>query len=229
MVSLTISFAPLTPPTRDSLIRLAESYFKLPVDAYSVALAFFAIELPPFIALFASVMGITIPQKIIFYERNSGNMEILLSAYSDLRKVAQALIISSLIVATLIYFIFIVGGLITILIYEIIYGHFFTFPSVFYMFLFMLDPILIILAVSLALLLTVLFPALSSLQTYALTSSPLQIIAYLPSLLLVFVITLIPMSPNDLAIYITPAALVALILTLFSARKTMRRDILVRK
>ncbi len=228
-ISLTISFAPLTPPTRESLRRLAESYFKLPANEYSIALAFFAIEFPPFIALFASVIVAIIPQKVILYERASGNMEILLSAYSDMRKVAQALMISSLIVAGVIYLIFMLSGVVAILIYELIYNHFFIFPSVFYMFLFVLDPILIVLAVSIALLFTITFPALSSIETYALSSNPLQIIAYLPSLLIILVITFIPMSPRDLAIYITPAAVGVLAITLFFAKKTMRRDVLVRK
>ncbi len=229
LISLTITFAPLTPPTEASLRRLAEIYFNVPVNKYSIALAFFAIEFPPFIALFASFIVATIPQKVILYERSSGNMEILLSAYSDMRKIAQALMFSSLIVAGIIYLIFMLTGVVTILIYELIYDNFFTFPSVFYMLLYVLDPILIVLTVSIALLVTITFPTISSIETYALSSSPLQIIAFLPSLLIIFVITFIPVSLNYLAMYIIPVAVGVLAITLFLARKTMRRDVLVRK
>ena len=228
-LSLTISFLPLTPSTKESLRRLAENYFALPPNKYSIALAFFAIEFPPLLALFASVVVSIIPSRIILYERASGNMEILLSYYSDIRKIVYALIISSLILAGLIYLIFMISGIGTILAYETIYHQFFRFPPTFYMFLFVLDPVLIIVAVSISLLLTILFPRLSSIERYFFSSNPIQVIAYLPSLFTILLITFIPVSPQKLGMFMLLASLGILLLTLFLAKKTMKRDVLVRK
>ncbi len=227
-VSLTITFA-ATPQTEASLRYLAESYFHAPVNQYSIALAFFAIEFPFIIPLFGSIIVSIIPQSVILYERSSGNMEILLSAYSDMRKIAGTLMISTLITAGIIYLIFMLGGVVTILIYELIYNSFFTFPSVFYLYLFVLDPILIVLAASIALIVTITIPSISSIETYGLSSNPLTIIAALPSILIFFLISIIPISPEYFALYTIPVAVALLAITLPLARKTMRRDVLVRK
>jgi len=227
-VSLTITFA-ATPQTEASLRYLAKSYFHAPVNQYSIALAFFAIEFPPIISVFASAIVITIPMMFILYERSSGNREILLSAYSDMRKIAGTLMISTLIAAGIIYLIFMVSGVVTILIYELIYNNFFTFPSVFYLYLFVLDPIIIVFTASIALIFTITIPSISSIETYGLSSNPLQAIGILPSILILLVITLIPVSPEYLALYTIPVAGALLAITLLLARKTMRRDVLVRK
>ncbi len=229
VISLTISFAPLTPTTRSSLIRLARTYFNLPVNDYSIALAFFAIELPPFIALFASVIVALIPQKTILYERTSGNMEILLSNYGNVRSIALALMLASIISSMVIYSIFTAVGLLTIFVYQVIYGAYFEFPRIFYIFMFLLTPLLILLSVSISLLLTVMFPVFSSIETYTLSSNPVQIVSYVPSLLVVFLITLLPLSPEDIVKILVLPVIVVLLLTLILARRCMKRDMLVRK
>ena len=229
VISLTISFAPLTPATRSSLIRLARTYFNLPVNDYSIAFAFFAIELPPFIALFASVMVATIPQKTILYERTSGNMEILLSNYGNVRSIALALMLASIVSSLVIYLIFTGVGLATIFLYQVVYHTYFEFPRVFYILMFLLTPLLILLSVSISLLLTVMFPVFSSIETYTLSSNPLVIVSYLPSLIVVFLITLLPLSPEDLVKILVLPVIAVLLLTLILARRCMKRDVLVRK
>ncbi len=226
---IPMSILPFTPSTRRSLEQLASGYFNLPVNAHSIAVAYFAILFPLLVILFASLIVSDVPEKVILYERNSGNMEILLSSYSDMRKIAQALMVSSLVLSAVVYLIFTASGIVTILGYEAIYHQRLAFPPVFYMFLFVIGPIFIVLSVTLSLLFTITVPALSSIETHTLSSSPLQIIADLPSIVLILIITTIPLSLQILAMYTVPAAAILLGLTLFFAKKTMRRDVLVRK
>ncbi len=224
------SLIPWTPATKESLIRLVENYFHLPPTEENLSIAFLAIELPPLIALFASSMVAIIPQKLMFYERVSGNIEILLSAYGNTREIAKALIISSLFISILIYGIFMFSGIFAIFMYEFIYHSFVPLPIPFYIYSFIFAPLVVILSVTIALLLTVLFPKLSSIENFtAITSSPLQLIAYAPSFVLILIMTFFPISPDILALYATPIVAALLIFTLLWAEKSMKRDILIRK
>lgn len=227
--SLTITFAPLTPPTRMSLLRLAKD-MGLPTNSqFSIAIAFFAVEFPLFLALFSSVMVSLIPQRMVSFERTSGNMELLLSMFGDTSVIARSLLISSVVAATIVYGIFTIVGLSTILIFEALNSHYISFPHSFYILIFALSPSIIILAVSISLLLTVSFPAFSSVEIYALTSSPLQIVAYAPALIIILIVTLLPVTPLTIVYLIVPLAVFFAALALFLAHKTMRRDIMVRK
>ena len=228
IASLTITFAPLTPPTEESLMRLARS-LNLPNNQISIAIAFYAVEFPLFLALFSSVLVSLIPQRVISFERSSGNMELLLSRYGNIREIVLALMVASLLSAAVVYFIFTGVGFITILAFEAIYSQSISFPSSFYLFIFGLDPTITILAVSISHLLTVSFPSFSSMEVYALTSSPLQIVSYAPALIIILAVTILPITPKSLELYALPITVVLVLMSLVVARKTMKRDMLVRK
>jgi len=66
-------------------------------------------------------------------------------------------------------------------------------------------------------------------EVYALTSSPLQIVSYAPALIIILAVTILPITPKSLELYALPITVVLVLMSLVVARKTMKRDMLVRK
>ncbi|AEC52439.1 hypothetical protein PNA2_1524 [Pyrococcus sp. NA2] len=230
VVSLLSKYLPYTSITEKSLVKLVEDYFHMPLSETSLDIAFLIMELPLLIGVLATTTTTTIPLKTILYEKVSGNIEIILSYCRNINEFIKAIFLSTITVSLLAYFLYSLVGLATILGYKLIYGVEFQLPSTFYAIMFILNPIIILLSSSLAVLVPVIKPSIASIEFSSLSSNnPAILLASSPPIILFVIATLFPLYIPKMAIYIPPATALILGMTLLIAKRTLRRDLLVKR
>ncbi|ASJ17317.1 hypothetical protein A3L04_09670 [Thermococcus chitonophagus] len=230
IISLLSRYLPYTPLTEKSLVTLVENYFNMPITPESLDFAFFTMELPLLVGLLATTTTVTVPMRTLIYEKVTGNIEIILSYYRDINEFIKATLVSTIGVSLVAYILYSSVGLLAIVLYKALYGVKFSLPTVFYLLMFVLNPLIILLSSSLAVLIPVIRPSLASIDLSAPSSNnPVVLFASLPPILLFVIATLFPLYIPKIAIYVPPITALIFGITLLLAKKTMRRDRLVRR
>lgn len=229
-VSLLSSYLPYTPLTERSLVELVKGYFNMPVSRTSLDIAFFIMELPLLVGVLATTTTTTIPLKVLLYEKISGNIEIILSRYRDINELIKAILLSTMVISLIVYLLYSIIGLVAVGGYELMYGVRFSLPSIFYHLMFVLNPLIILLSSSLAVLVPVVKPSVASIDLSTLSSNnPAILLASSPPIIIFVMATLFPLYIPKIAIYIPPVTVAILGITLLIAKKTLRRDLLVKR